>query len=107
MRMPRDIRPHLIQQQQNFLGLTLTEINHVDHVTLMFDEVQPLLRQRTGSRRVRRFHASNPSTTPYAASKAASRAEASSPPASAISGRPPPFPPTFCATGPIPFPACT
>src|SRR6266568_9365952 len=52
-------------------------------------------------------HFNNASTMSYTPASAASRASGLFPPASAISGRPPPDPPTFCATGPITLPACT
>src|SRR5437879_12288429 len=52
-------------------------------------------------------HFNNASTMSYTPASAASRASGFFPPASAISGRPPPDPPTFCATGPITLPACT
>src|ERR1700735_2625995 len=79
----------------------MTEIKNENRLTLVLDESQPLV-----ERHVCR-HGSNPSTTLYAPSSAASSAPASFPPASARSGRPPPLPPTCCATGPITLPACT
>src|SRR6185312_10503636 len=50
---------------------------------------------------------SNSPTTPAAAASAPSSAPASDPPASARSGLPPPLPPTFAASRPTIFPACT
>src|SRR5579872_1116097 len=95
------IGTHLVEQHQHLFPLTVTEIDEEDRLPFVFHKSQPFFNI------VIRDHASNPSTTPYAPSSAASSADASLPPASARSGRPPPLPPTFCAMGAITLPACT
>src|SRR4029077_12712959 len=104
-RLAGDVGGHQSCNRCHFFCRAVRDINQKDALALMLDVTNAFFHGPCLT--TEGYDPSSDSTTVYASASAESSAAASFPPASARSGRPPPFPPTFRATGAITLPACT